>query len=261
MDDKALGARANASALPPLATPPRDDSVQATVEELTRARTPRFALRRETASALACSFAHEVRNPLSAVVSNLEFVLRTEALADESHTRLMESLRETLEAARQIENVVHTLALLVDGQRRRAQRVAVRLEILAAVRMAERHARFADTQVDLEFEAKCHATVAPGEVCQIVTNLLLNSLNALGSNTRGGRILVSTRVESHEVEISVDDDGPGWPSGDAEAPQSLGSGLGLIIVRAIVESRHGSVRLETSPRLGGARCVIRLPSW
>jgi signal transduction histidine kinase len=94
-----------------------------------------------------------------------------------------------------------------------------------------------------------------------VTNLLLNSLDAIASSGVGGQVLLGAQVVPDAVEVSVEDDGPGWPSSDADAPQSRGSGLGLIIVRAIVESRHGTMRLEKSKRLGGARVLVRLPSW
>jgi len=261
MNDEERSDSATESALPPLATPPGNRSVPVTPDELAIARANRFALRPETASALALSFAHEVRNPLTAVVSNLQYALRADAVAHDSRSGLAESLRDSLEAARQIENVVLTLTLLVNGQGRSAQRVHVRPEVLAAFRMAEQHTRLPQTKVALELDPSCVALVAPGEVSQIVTNLLLNSLNAIESSRVGGQVLLGAQVVPDAVEVSVDDDGPGWPSSDADAPQSRGSGLGLIVVRAIVESRHGTMRLEKSKRLGGARVLVRLPSW
>lgn len=93
--------------------------------------------------------------------------------------------------------------------------------------------------------------------------------NAAKYTPQGSVIAISAQCVGKHVEISVEDNGPGLPAGKEEAlfakfargrseSTVSGVGLGLSIVRAIVEVHEGSIRAEKSS-LGGARFVIALP--
>jgi signal transduction histidine kinase len=86
-------------------------------------------------------------------------------------------------------------------------------------------------------------------------------------------VRVSVRAIDGRAQVFVDDDGPGIPEADRERVFERftrldehrtrngaggGSGLGLSLVRRIVERHHGSVQVETAP-LGGARLAVDLP--
>jgi signal transduction histidine kinase len=85
-------------------------------------------------------------------------------------------------------------------------------------------------------------------------------------------VAVELRTTDETVELTVDDDGPGIPLedrtrvferftrlDDGRARDAGGLGLGLALVKAIVESHQGTVTVEDSP-LGGARLAVRLPA-
>jgi two-component system sensor histidine kinase KdpD len=93
--------------------------------------------------------------------------------------------------------------------------------------------------------------------------------NAAKYTPEGSRIEISARRNGDRVEIVVADNGPGLPTGKEEAlfekfargheeSAVSGVGLGLAIVRAIVEVHKGTVRAENRPE-GGARFVVSLP--
>ena len=93
--------------------------------------------------------------------------------------------------------------------------------------------------------------------------------NAAKYTPAGSVITISAQCSGRNVEISVEDNGPGLPAGKEEAlfakfargrseSTVSGVGLGLSIVRAIVETHDGTIRAEKSS-LGGARFVITLP--
>jgi two-component system osmolarity sensor histidine kinase EnvZ len=96
--------------------------------------------------------------------------------------------------------------------------------------------------------------------------------NLVGNGQRhGGRVWLGTRRARRQIEIWVDDDGPGIPAGERENvfrpfyrleasrnPGTGGTGLGLSIARDIVRGHGGDVRLEDSPR-GGLRARVLLP--
>ena len=98
---------------------------------------------------------------------------------------------------------------------------------------------------------------------EVVINLVLNALDA---SQPGGEIRVAASAAGPmEIELWVEDDGPGVPSEQREqifqpffTTKAQGTGLGLAIVHAIVTQHRGSLRLESPPR-GGAVFRIRLP--
>lgn len=107
-----------------------------------------------------------------------------------------------------------------------------------------------------------------GALEMVLTNLVSNALRHGKGATR---VELAAETRSGRLEISVSDDGPGVPRRESRsvfepfyrgrrsvADQVPGTGIGLSLVRRIVESRNGRIRLEPS-RTGGARFVIRFP--
>ncbi len=117
----------------------------------------------------------------------------------------------------------------------------------------------------VEFEVSGNATVAvpgnPAEWERILVNLLLNSAQAM---PRGGRVMVSAAREGEELQITVSDNGPGiapailariFEPHFSTKPSS--SGLGLHIVRSLVERNGGHVSVRNRSE-GGAEFAILL---
>ena len=107
-----------------------------------------------------------------------------------------------------------------------------------------------------------------GRVRQILHNLIRNAVEAL-ENTEGGRIDVQIGAaeidEVQIVQIKVEDNGPGFPTGSVSqvfdpyvTTKPKGTGLGLAIVKKLVEEHIGSIRAQNRSD-GGAMISIRLP--
>jgi len=103
---------------------------------------------------------------------------------------------------------------------------------------------------------------------QLLHNLVKNAVEAL-EGREDGEVLLRTAVSERDggqaVALSIDDNGPGFPSDTASdifepyvTTKLKGTGLGLAIVKKIVEEHGGLIHAERSPA-GGARVVIRLP--
>ena len=117
--------------------------------------------------------------------------------------------------------------------------------------------------------------VAPdARICLDETSMRRCLENLVTNATRFARaqILVTVRRREDEIVVTVDDDGEGLPSAAAyrrvwrlnvrfhEDTGKSGSGLGLSIVKGIVEGAEGYVRARSSPTLGGARFTLVFPS-
>lgn len=94
----------------------------------------------------------------------------------------------------------------------------------------------------------------PGELNQVWTNIIDNALDAMEEN--GGTLEVNTSFDEHYVRVGIRDTGPGIPD-DVKThifepfyttkPQGKGTGLGLDIVKKILDQHHADIRLETQP--------------
>jgi len=105
------------------------------------------------------------------------------------------------------------------------------------------------------------------QLAQVVRNLVDNA-----QRHAQGQVAVSLRRDGDELVFVVDDDGPGIPEADrlrvfdrftrldeARGRADGGAGLGLAVVRRVVEQHGGTVAIFDSP-LGGARFEVRLPA-
>jgi nitrogen fixation/metabolism regulation signal transduction histidine kinase len=126
-------------------------------------------------------------------------------------------------------------------------------------------------KLTVRLEAMSGGIVADrGRLRQLLHNLLTNAVEALEGQS-GGEIWVTTRLGTRKgediVEISVEDDGPGFQRdliGRVFDPyvttKARGTGLGLAIVRRIVEEHGGHVEADNRAQ-GGARVRIELPLY
>jgi signal transduction histidine kinase len=109
---------------------------------------------------------------------------------------------------------------------------------------------------------------APVQIQQVLLNLIINALDASEDlPPKERRIIISTRAEQDEiVEVVVRDFGTGLP---ADRPDKIfdhffstkenGMGMGLAIVRSIIEAHGGTITGENAPDRG-ARITVRLPA-
>ena len=122
----------------------------------------------------------------------------------------------------------------------------------------------ADVQVETHFDNIGPFPHRPGELTQVWTNLIDNAVRAMGER---GRLLIETRDLGETVRVTVEDSGPGIPSGLRDTIFDLhattrgpgaGLGLGLPICRAIVERNHGGqIDFESVP--GRTAFTVTIP--
>jgi signal transduction histidine kinase len=217
-----------------------------------QARAERLA----TFGQLVGSIGHELRNPLGVIESSL-YLLRQRMERDERTGKHLDRIQEQLLIANGI--ITDLLDMIRDrpGNREALYLPAVVDAALAAVHRPEGAGLELQNLVELP-KAKGDA----GQLRQVFLNLLENAFQAAGPR---GRVSVSGEVLGGNVAIAIADDGPGVdPSVRARLFEPLittkekGIGLGLALVKRLVE-RHGGTITYEPPPTGGARFVVRLP--
>ena len=208
--------------------------------------------------------AHEIKNPLFAILGSLE-LLKSEDL-DENARKLIEAAYASAERMHRLVNdSLKLLSIEQEGVRLKAERCSANELLQEIAREAEPVAEA--SQVHLR------VVPIPGDaqlladkrwLQQAVLNIVLN---AIKYTPAGGRVLLRGYKTADSVGILVEDTGPGIPAEQLERifepfqrgdTKKEGSGLGLTIVKRVVEAHGGEVTVESQPGRGST-FAIRLP--
>lgn len=233
-------------------------------EEQERARQKAVATERLAAlGSLVAGVAHEVNNPLAGL-KNCVHALR---LGDTDASTKAEYLDLMDEGLDRIRDVVRRL--LEFGRPRPLEPVRVSPRHLAedVSRLVGSVLRGRRIQLELGHEPETDGITVDADPRQIGQALLNLVLNAAYVTHDGGRIALRLRRRAGHAGIAVIDAGPGIPEGIRDRvldpffstkPEGEGTGLGLSVTRAIVDSHRGELELECPPE-GGTIATIWLP--
>lgn len=224
--------------------------------------------RLEVSSAAQAQFvsdaSHELRTPIAIIRHELEV-----GLMSDDDVQLRQIVSEVLDEDLRMQRLVDDLLLLArrsgrDGEARRTKRSLVDLDDVA---LNETHRVRTDTTVVTSGLSAGQVRGDPDQLARVVRNLLDNALRHASSTVE---VSVSSTADGSVVLI-VEDDGDGIDPADREhvferfgrldearARDDGGSGLGLAIVAGIVADHNGTVTVDTSPTLGGARFTVTL---
>jgi two-component system OmpR family sensor kinase len=211
---------------------------------------------------------HELRTPLTVIRGQLEVLARQPEVSPED-VRRVDGLVRT-EIAR-MERLVEELLLLAradEGQLVRAEAIDVDDfvgELWDGLSLIARR------EFRLGHLPGGTLTADPDRIGQVISNLVRNAVEHTGED---GLIRLTVRaVGSEELELAVEDDGPGIApeqrdrvfdrfhrTDTGRARKKGGAGLGLAIARAVVQAHGGKIWAGESPE-GGARVAFRLPGW
>jgi PAS domain S-box-containing protein len=212
---------------------------------------------------------HELRTPMTSILGWTR-MLTLGGLDEQTYRDALDALeRSTLAQAKLIEDLLDE-SRIAAGKLRLDLRALDLGELLAeAVRMARPSAEA--KQITLSFDAApdcCASFGDPGRLQQVIGNLLGN---AIKFTPEGGTVTVRIRPAKSFAIIEVTDSGEGidpallphvfdrFRQGDAQGERKSGLGLGLAIVRHLVEMHGGSVAAASQGKGTGATFTIRLP--
>jgi two-component system sensor histidine kinase ChvG len=235
----------------------------------------------EAIEAFAADVAHELKNPLTSLRSAVETLPL--ARNENSRSRLLAVIEHDVKRLdRLISDISDASRLDAELQRQDMVPVDLRRLLTTLASVANETKLGHDVGVQLRFEGRTPDTFSvPGHdsrLGQVISNLLVN---AQSFSNAGGKVRIVCRRAKSEIEIVVDDDGPGIRDDALERiferfytdrpHQGFGqnSGLGLSISKQIIEAHGGRIWAENRPgptnaegeaTVAGARFTLRLPA-
>ena len=216
---------------------------------------------------LASSVAHEEGNPLAAIVTAVEGLLRR---LDEPGAREPPELREYLEIVRKQVFRCHLVTKRLLGFARVPGRQLAAVDAATAVRevlaLVAPQARLQHVEVRSACEDPAMAMADDLLLQQVFLNLALNALQAMPA---GGVLTVAARAAAGAVIVTFTDTGPGIPDSARQhlfqpfrraRPDGSGTGLGLFISEALVRRCEGTLTVESEAGKGAAFTVRLRPA-
>ena len=225
------------------------------------------ASRRETMSALTSSIAHELGQPLSAMMHNaeaLQMMVTANRATPDTIGEILSDIQAQGVRATQIIDRHRTMLRSRQLDKKPIDLHAVIDESLALV-AHDMRARQIEATVDLS-SSPCVISGDQVLLQQVLVNLVMNAMDAMAETPPARRQLtIRSEVRGADVEVSVRDTGTGLPAdiiGTLFTPfvttKSHGLGIGLTIARTIVEAHGGTINAHNNPN-GGATFTVTLP--
>jgi signal transduction histidine kinase len=217
---------------------------------------------------LSGALAHELNQPLTAILANAQAAQMMLARKTPDIDEALIALEEIVEDDNRAGQVIQRLRGLLRKDQGRWEIV----DLNEAARTAFNIVRgeMVTRRIDADLRLATGAAAVRGDpvqLQQVVLNLLVNAMDAVGGNDEGRRLVaVETRAGPGLVQVIVIDNGPGLGSAEpgqlvqpffSTKPQGLG--LGLSICTSILSAHGGSLALATMPG-GGARAEVSLPA-
>lgn len=206
----------------------------------------------------AAVMAHEVRNPLGAILNGFALLKRS---APELQSEARRALAMAEEEAHRLDALIHDL---LDFTRPMFPKPTA-LDVTELLRRSVQiiRDRSHDDGVKFEIDAqRPHVIMADAQLLQLALQNLLR--NAVQASPRNGTVRVSIEAAANAVRVAIEDQGSGVSAADAErifdpffTTRATGTGLGLPMVRRVAEAHRGKIEVRAGD--GGARFELTLP--
>lgn len=249
----------------------RDVTTRKQAEELLEQRSRQLVEASRLKDEFLATISHELRTPLNSILGWTQ-LFRAGKLDDSGKSHALETIEQSAKTqARLIEDLLDVSRIVTGKMRLEVRSIQMSDVIQAAVQTIRpaAEAKNISLQVILE-SANCPVFGDPNRLQQVLWNLLSN---AIKFTPQDGSVQIILRRENSLVHVQVKDNGSGIPAeflpyvfdafrqADSSSTRShKGLGLGLTIVRRLIELHGGTVRAESSGEGGGTTIELSLPA-
>jgi signal transduction histidine kinase len=219
---------------------------------------------------LMAGLAHELNNPVNAVVNSLGpladgLARMAEARpGDPATARLVRAAGVAAHAADRTVDLIRSLKTFSRAHEETAKPCDLNAAVEATLLLLQHRVEAQGMRVERRFGSLPPVPCRPGEVGQVLMNLLANAVEAVEPLGAQGRVVVETAARADGVSVSVTDNGAGIPREHLSrifepffTTKEKGTGLGLAIAHQVVDRHGGSLTVASGA--GGTTFTVTLP--
>jgi C4-dicarboxylate-specific signal transduction histidine kinase len=219
-----------------------------------------------TMGELTASLAHEIKQPITAAVTNAKTCLRWLGRDEPDLEEGREAAARVIKDVTRASEIISRIGLLFKKGVPQRELLDVNEIIQEMIVLLRSEARRYSISIRGQLDNDLPKTMADRvHLQQVLMNLMLNAIESMKDLEQEGQLTISSRRQDGQLLISVSDTGVGLPSEQADqifnaffTTKPTGTGMGLTISRSIVESYGG--RLWATPSGSGATFQFTLPS-
>jgi len=218
---------------------------------------------------MTASFAHELNQPLAAILNNASAGRKVLERGNADPAFIGELFQDMATDGQRAVEVIKGIRALVRKEKSARGLLDLNAVIMDTVRLVGTDIMRRETTIATELDPGLpQVEAAPVQIQQVLLNLITNALDAVEPLPPAERrIIISTRSDKGQAaEVGVRDFGTGLPGDRPEkvfdhffSTKQAGMGMGLAIVRSIIEAHGGTISAENAPDRG-ARFFVRLPA-
>jgi PAS domain S-box-containing protein len=220
-----------------------------------------------TMSELTASLAHEIRQPISAAITNAKTCLRWLGRDDPNLTEGREAAARVIKDVTRAADIISRISLLFKKGALEQELVDVNEVIREMIVLLRSEANRYSISIRTDLAENLPKVMADRvQLQQVFMNLMLNGIDAIKETAGGGELIIKSEPDDGQLLISVSDTGVGLSPEQAEqifkaffTTKDTGTGMGLPISRSIIES-HGGRLWATGVRGCGATFQFTLPA-
>jgi PAS domain S-box-containing protein len=236
------------------------DITEASVLQANLARTEKMAALGQLVSGVA----HEINNPLAAIVGFADLLCENPAIPGPAREELEAILRE----AERTRVLVQDLLSFAHDVPPQSEPVQINSLLRQTLKMRSYSLAGRNVKVVERLSADLPVVVGdPHQLQQVFLNILNNAYDAVDGTGRAGRIEIETELVDESIEIRIRDNGPGIANSErifepffTTKPVGKGTGLGLSICYGIVRTHKGEILFQNNSGTEGCTFAIRLPA-
>jgi signal transduction histidine kinase len=236
--------------------------------EVARARTELLRVERlSRLSELTASLAHELNQPLTAILSNAQAALRFLKSDKPDLNEFQEIMQDIISDDQRAGNVIRSLRSMMRREEGEKRPIILNDILNDVIQIFRSEAIFRNVGIETELDGSLPPVLGDkDQLRQVVLNIVMNGAEAISGNPPGQRkLILRTQRKDYRQWVSVRDSGPGIDKENLErvfesffTTKRTGFGMGLAVCSSIIKNHGGRIWAENNPD-GGATFFIELP--